>query len=140
MKLFFGGAYNGKLQYVKDNFNIKDEEIFFCRKLKDLKNYENNSYKEEIDFSKKVICGIDKFIYSKVLNGEDVVDYFKDNLENLRGKILICDEITSGIVPIKKEERLWREETGKVLQFLSKESEEVYRIFFGICKKLKGED
>ena len=59
--------------------------------------------------------------------------------ELLKDKILICDEISSGIVPLKKEERLWREETGKVLQFLSKESEEVYRIFFGIGTRLKGE-
>lgn len=140
MKVFFGGAYNGKLQYVKDNFNIKDEDVFICKEECEVEGNKVTLYKEEIDFSKKVINGIDKFIYNKILKGEDSLEYFKENLENLRDKILICDEITSGIVPIKKEERLWRDETGRVLQFLSKESNEVYRIFFGLATKLKGEN
>ncbi|WP_283692502.1 bifunctional adenosylcobinamide kinase/adenosylcobinamide-phosphate guanylyltransferase, partial [Clostridium perfringens] len=71
--------------------------------------------------------------------GKESLSFFKEKKELLKDKILICDEISSGIVPLKKEERLWREETGKVLQFLSKESEEVYRIFFGIGTRLKGE-
>lgn len=126
MKLLFGGAYNGKLRYVKENLGIKEEEIFYCSN-------------EKIDFSKKVISGIDRLIYLNVLEGKESLSFFKENKEKLKGKILICDEISSGIVPLKKEERLWREETGKVLQFLSKESEEVYRIFFGIPTRLKGE-
>lgn len=126
MKLLFGGAYNGKLNYLRENLGIKEEEIFYCSK--------NN-----IDFSKKVISGIDKFIYFNALEGKESLSFFKENKERFKGKILICDEISSGIVPLKKEERLWREETGKVLQFLSKESEEVYRIFFGIPTRLKGE-
>lgn len=38
---------------------------------------------------------------------------------------------------MKKEDRMWREECGQSLQFLSKHSEEVYRVFFGIPEKLK---
>lgn len=126
MKLLFGGAYNGKLKYVREYFEIKEEEIFYCTN-------------GEIDFSKKVISGIDKFIYFNALDGKESLMFFKEKRYLLKDKILICDEISSGIVPLKKEERFWREETGKVLQYLSKESEEVYRIFFGIPTRLKGE-
>lgn len=126
MKLLFGGAYNGKLNYVKEELGIKEDDIFYCKE-------------GEFDFSKKVISGIDRFTYFNVLEKKDSLSFFKENIEKFKDKILICDEISSGIVPLKKEERKWREETGKVLQFLSKESEEVYRIFFGIPTKLKGE-
>ena len=126
MDIYFGGAYNGKLNYVKEKYKIEDKDIFYCKD-------------SEIDFSKRVICGIHKFIYYNALKNKESVEYFKNNIEKFKDKIIICDEISSGIVPIKKEERLWREETGKVLQFLSKESEEVYRIFFGIPTRLKGE-
>lgn len=125
MKLFFGGSYNGKLRYVKENLRIEEKDIFYCKE-------------DYIDFSKTVISGIDKFIYFNSLKGKKSLSFFVDNKDLLKDKILICDEISSGIVPLKKEERLWREETGKVLQFLSKESEEVYRIFFGIGTKIKG--
>lgn len=126
MKLYFGGAYNGKLKYVKENFKVKDEDIFFCSE-------------DKIDFSKKVICGIDKFIYYNAVNGKESLEFFKENLENLKDKIIICDEISSGIVPLKKEERYWREETGRVLQLLTKESNYVCRIFCGLPMVLKDE-
>lgn len=31
MKLIFGGAYNGKLDYVKEKYKVSHEQIFFCR-------------------------------------------------------------------------------------------------------------
>lgn len=126
MELYFGGAFNGKLKYVKEKYHIENCDIFFCND-------------KEIDFSKEVICGIDKLIYNRALNGVDSLSYFVDNSENLKNKIIICDEISSGIVPIKKEERMWREETGRVLQYLSHNSKIVCRIFCGIPTILKDE-
>lgn len=126
MRLYFGGAYNGKLKYVKETYNIKDEDIFFC-------------YEDKIDFSKKIICGLDKLIYFNAINEKESLKFFKENLERLRDKIIICDEISSGIVPLKKEERYWREETGRVLQLLTKESNYVCRIFCGLPMVLKDE-
>lgn len=126
MELYFGGAYNGKLKLVKEKYNIEDEEIHFCSN-------------KEIDFSKKVICGIDKLIYFNALEGSESLKYFNDNLHNLKDKIVISDEISQGIVPLKKEDRIWREETGRVLQLLSKESNKVVRVFFGLSQVLKDE-
>ena len=69
-----------------------------------------------------------KYLYL-CTNHEDII-FIKD-------KIIICDEISSGIVPLKKEDRMWREETGRCLQYLSKESSCVYRIFCGIPTIIK---
>ena len=43
--LVFGGAYSGKLNFVIEKYNLKEEDIFTI----------NNEVIEEIDFSKKVI-------------------------------------------------------------------------------------
>lgn len=126
MILYFGGAYNGKLNYVKEKYNLNDEDIFYCNK-------------DNIDFSKKVISGLDKFILFNTLNGKESLKCIDENIESLKDKIIICDEISSGIVPIKKEERVWREEVGRVLRYLVLNSDEVYKIFFGIPKRLKSE-
>lgn len=127
MILIFGGSYNGKLNFCKEKYKIKDDEILFC-------NEENIHF---IDQSRKVICGLHIFIKYCIKNNVSALELLKNNMDSLKDKIIICDEVNSGIVPIRKEDRKWREECGQSLQLLSKYSEEVYRIFFGISEKLK---
>ena len=124
MILVFGGAYNGKKDFIKEKFNINEEDIFYCSDSK-------------IDYSKKVISGFHKFTYSNVLNEINSLQYIKENMNLFQDKIIVCDEISSGIVPLKKEDRMWREETGRCLQYLSKESSCVYRVFCGISTIIK---
>ena len=124
MILVFGGAYNGKKDFIKEKFNINDEDIFYCSD-------------GEIDFSKKVICGLHKFTYNNTLKNKSSLEYIKENINLFKDKIIISDEISSGIVPLKKEDRMWREETGRCLQYLSKESSCVYRVFCGISTIIK---
>ena len=124
MVLVFGGAYNGKLDFVKEKFNVNEDDIFYCGV-------------NEIDFSKKVICGLHKFTYNNILKDISSLQYIKENINLFKDKIIISDEISRGIVPLKKEERMWREETGRCLQYLSKEASCVYRIFCGIPTIIK---
>ena len=124
MILVFGGAYNGKKDFIKEKFNINEEDIFYCSD-------------GEIDFSKKVICGLHKFTYNNTLKNKSSLEYIKENINLFKDKIIISDEISSGIVPLKKEDRMWREETGRCLQYLSKESSCVYRVVCGISTIIK---
>lgn len=124
MILVFGGAYNGKKDFIKEKFNINEEDIFYCSD-------------GEIDFSKKVIFGLHKFTYNNTLKNKSSLEYIKENINLFKDKIIISDEISSGIVPLKKEDRMWREETGRCLQYLSKESSCVYRVFCGISTIIK---
>ena len=124
MILVFGGAYNGKKDFIKEKFNINEEDIIYCSD-------------GEIDFSKKVICGLHKFTYNNTLKNKSSLEYIKENINLFKDKIIISDEISSGIVPLKKEDRMWREETGRCLQYLSKESSCVYRVFCGISTIIK---
>ena len=75
-----------------------------------------------------------KKIYFIVMSS---IEFIKNNIKLFKNKIIICDDISSGIVPLKKEDRIWREETGKCLQYLSKESSKVYRVFCGIPSVIK---
>ena len=72
-----------------------------------------------------------------ILKDINSLQYIKENINFFKDKIIISDEISSGIVPLKKEDRMWREETGRCLQYLSKESSCVYRIFCGIPTIIK---
>ena len=127
--LVFGGAYNGKLSFVKEKFNISDEEVLTL----------NNIGHLEIDFSKKVINKFHNLTYKISLKNQDPLKYILENESLFKDKIIISDDICEGIVPLKKEDRIWRENTGKCLQYLSKNSKEVYRVFCGIPMVIKDE-
>jgi|SRR5471030_3016144 len=124
MILIFGGAYNGKLEFVKREYDINNEDIFFCTD-------------QHLRFDKKVLCGLHIFTRTCVLNKINSVEFLENNISFLKDKIIICDEINSGIVPMEKLDRAWREETGRALQVLTKHSSSVYRIFFGLQEELK---
>lgn len=126
MILVIGGAYSGKLDFVKNTYNIKEEDIYFCKG-------------DTLDFSKIVISGLHKFTYECILKGINPLEIINKNIDNLKDKIIICDEISSGIVPLKKDERFWREYTGRCLQVLSRNSQKVYRVFCGIPTLIKEE-
>lgn len=126
MVIIIGGAYQGKLDYAKEKFNVKEENIFFC-------NEENIN----LDFNKKVIANIDKFILAMIKNNKEPIIYMKDNIEKFKDKIITCEDISCGIVPIDYDMRMLRETIGHCLSILSKNSNKVVRLFCGIPMELK---
>lgn len=124
MKLIIGGAYQGKTEYAKNLFSLLDKDIFVC---------ENT----EIDFSKRGIDNLEKFMFACVKADIDPVEYFKQHSEKWQNSIIICQDIFCGVVPMGAENRKWRQETGRLCQYLSKEAESVVRIFCGLEQKLK---
>ena len=130
MILVFGGAYNGKLDFVKEKFNIHNDDVFNVNDdLKDL----------EIDYSKKVINKFHKLTYKFSLENKNLLQFIIENKELFKDKIIISDDISEGIDPLKKEDRTWRESNGKCLQYISKNSSEVFRVFCGIPMVIKSE-
>ena len=124
MELIIGGAYQGKTQYAKDKYNLTDNDICFCGDT-------------EIDFSKKCIAHLEKFTFFCVQNNIDAVEFFKQNKQMWCDKVISCDDIFGGVVPMWADNRKWRQETGRLCQYLSKEAEIVTRIFCGLEQKLK---
>ena len=124
MKFIIGGAYQGKTEYAKNLFGLSDKDIFMC---------ENT----EIDFSSPCIDNLEKFTFTCVKVDIDPVEYFKQHREQWQNSIIICQDIFCGVVPMGAENRKWRQETGRLCQYLSKEAESVVRIFCGLEQKLK---
>ena len=127
MILIFGGAYQGKLEYAREHWDFGDNDVFFCDESL------------AIDLSKKVICGLEKFVYACVLEGAEAKSVLKmyDDEFPLRDKIWIVDDISQGVVPIDPDRRAWRESVGRTLLWLGKESDEVHRVFCGLGQRLK---
>ncbi|MBR0599077.1 bifunctional adenosylcobinamide kinase/adenosylcobinamide-phosphate guanylyltransferase [Sinanaerobacter chloroacetimidivorans] len=136
MRFVFGGAYQGKLDYVKETFGIKEEEIYNCT-IAEEPQRDEASLPVEIDFGKKVIVHLEAFIINCLRRGMEAKDYLELHKEEWSECIFICTDISSGIVPYEAEQRAWREMTGRTMIYLGKEAEEVTRIFCGIPQRIK---
>ncbi|MCL2632413.1 MAG: bifunctional adenosylcobinamide kinase/adenosylcobinamide-phosphate guanylyltransferase [Coriobacteriia bacterium] len=124
MILIIGGAHQGKLQFAEQAF--ADRTVFQC-------SIDN----PELDLSYGIINSVHFLILAQMRAGLDPEAIFSSQTGDLADKVLICDDISSGIVPLDREMRLWRDTTGRILARLSQQSEQVYRVFCGISSRLK---
>lgn len=125
MILIFGGAYQGKTEFAKHNFNIADDDIHFC------------SEDRGIPHDLKAYCNLENVFLNLVKQDIDVVEALKAHRDDFQDKIIIVNDISQGIVPMDKTLRAWREATGRAMAYLAGEAEQVYRVFCGIGLKIK---
>ena len=126
MVLIFGGAYQGKLNYAMKNFGFGEDDVYRC-----------NDEDTSIPCDKKIIYEIDMWILGLARAEMDIVTNIEEFMINNNDAIVICNDISCGIVPIDNLTRKWREETGRVMAMLASRSDEVTRLFCGIPTKLK---
>jgi adenosyl cobinamide kinase/adenosyl cobinamide phosphate guanylyltransferase len=119
MELIIGGAYQGKLTYARKKYGLKDADICTCT--------EN----EAPDTSVRCVRRLEEYVLYCLRRGvEPKADFRKD-------AVLICRDISAGVVPIEPELRAWREATGRFLNELAGRADEVTRLFCGLPQKLK---
>lgn len=126
MILIFGGAYQGKLDYALNNYNLTEKDVYHC----DMETM-------VINFDKKIIADMEKFVLACVREDINAKECLEDNIERMRDKIIIFDDISQGVVPMDKIERAWREMTGRCMTYMGQEADEVIRVFCGIGSKVK---
>lgn len=109
MILIIGGVFQGKTAFAREKLLIPKEKIF-----------DDFHIKMKRCISEKKSCSE---IIKEIHNG---------NFE-----AVISNEIGCGIVPLDKEERLWREETGRALCEIARECTQVWRVFCGVGTEIK---
>lgn len=123
MKLYIGGCFQGKREAV-----IKKENI------KNIINAENADIEEML--SAEGIYGIDGFIRKNL--DESLVNELADRfISENKNVVIINNEVGYGVVPIDKNERLYRELNGRFNIRIAQSSDEVYRVVSGICTRIK---
>lgn len=126
MIFIIGGSYQGKLDFVRNQFGISKEECFTC-----------TEETREVDFSKRVIEHIERFALGCVRRGEEPKDYWAAHLDALSDSVLIADDVSCGVVPIDATLRAWREAAGRANNALANQADEVWRVFCGLGQRLK---
>ena len=122
MVLIIGGAYQGKTAYAKQTYGIQDTDIFTCSG-------------EALNLSARCLRHLERFARACVRAGKEPAAVLAGL--DLHGKILICEDISCGVVPMDAETREWREAVGRMNVALAARADTVTRIFCGLPMELK---
>ena len=133
MILIIGGAFQGKRQFaeqLKAEPLKKETEVCWC----------DGAREEWEDFCKAEYCfHLPDMVARRMENQEDFSGKaFADQLlAATNEKVIVGEEIGSGIVPIDAFQRKWREETGRIYCMLAAEASQVWRVVGGIGQRIK---
>ena len=128
MHIVFGGAYNGKRQYV----------------LTQLSNDPYEEYSGEIPNEARntvVISNFEQLVMTyRQMDELEVAKMIVARIQELSKQvkvICICNDIGRGIVPMDRDERFIRDACGRVYQALFQEAESIVRVWYGIAERVK---
>lgn len=153
MELYIGGFAQGKLEYVQNKKAEEDISIAMvidCAQSdykKTLQSIDNKIKNENADVNN--IANVNDIVIINHLHMW-VKDLLREGMEESEvqstilswvsthpNTILICDELGNGIVPLEKMDRIWREQTGRLMIELAGQAERVERILCGLGQRLK---
>ncbi len=115
MILVIGGAYSGKNEFVISKLGFSENDI-----------------SPDLNSDAVVLTALHELLRG-VENTEAVISELIDK------KVVICDDVGCGIVPLERKDRLWRERVGRVCCRLAERAEAVVRLNCGIATVIKGE-
>ena len=120
MRMYIGGAYQGKLSYAKQqNPDIKWRDGASCT-LEEL-------------LEAQGVYRFQEFI-RKHMEIEDLAEQLIQENPRL---VIVTDEIGYGLVPVEEEARNFRERTGRICTKLAAHCERVERIVCGISTRIR---
>lgn len=110
MYLIIGGAYQGKHDYVRQQYP---------------------------DCTEKLVDNLHLWVRGQLAVGNDPLELLRTNLADYRDKIIIVQDISCGLVPMDAGERQWREAVGRCTALLATHADSVIRLFCGLPTRLK---
>lgn len=125
MILVIGGAYQGKRAYVQQAFELADSDILCLAET------------DELMASVRALDHFEQWVLRRVDAEESAEQALMAQLDSLSEKIVICEDIQCGVVPIDTRMRAWREENGRCLCLLARHASQVVRVCCGLPLQLK---
>lgn len=145
MHVVTGGASNGKAAWVRDFYQLENEKsIHWFNAHKEVQLPESLQ-----DLNGLVVFeGMEQWVleWMEAKDLDEAREYGRDLIEEWSAweeqdddncLIVICTDISKGIVPMDAKLRKWRDLTGWFYQDLVRKSEQVHVIWYGIARQLK---
>jgi adenosylcobinamide kinase / adenosylcobinamide-phosphate guanylyltransferase len=137
-----GGAFNGKRAWVRGNYGISGTW------LSAYQDHHLNADINQIESNLLVLEGIEIWLKELTTNYDSyrcreiwntTINHWLiwEKAEFNRKLVVIGTDITKGIVPLEKENRLWRDVTGWAYQDLAAKADKVDIIWYGLNQTIK---
>ncbi|AIF45264.1 bifunctional adenosylcobinamide kinase/adenosylcobinamide-phosphate guanylyltransferase [Virgibacillus sp. SK37] len=143
MHFVTGGAYNGKRKWVKKHYPTAS---YWCSAYDGAK---MEPPVEGEDHYVVVVEGVEHWV-GALLEEETTLSAVREKMakgvqawlewekENDKRKLIIIGtDISKGIVPIEKHDRMWRDGVGWVYQDIAEQAEKMDVIWYGVAQQLK---
>ena len=129
MYMIIGGSFQGKLDYALSHTRLKREDILdgACCGRDDI--FRAEGIRNFHLYVRRFLLGLDE---------KELADFGQRLALENPDLVLITDEIGCGIVPLEKEERIYREAVGRVCTDLAVRADRVDRVICGFGMVLKG--
>ncbi|MCD8076307.1 MAG: bifunctional adenosylcobinamide kinase/adenosylcobinamide-phosphate guanylyltransferase [Lachnospiraceae bacterium] len=148
MRLIIGGAYQGKLEYAKKTYGIEEGwidgrscgwmEIAGCCGIHHFHEYVKRMILAEPETGADGGTQIFQFCTEDLTLLEEQAQEFSAWLFQVNPELtIVSNELGYGIVPMEKEDRLWREAVGRICTSLAAKADEVVRVICGMGMRLK---
>ena len=95
--------------------------------------YTDSEMSRDVSFDAPVITDLEETVRSAPDRAEALLQPL------LEKELVLCCEVGSGVIPLAREDRIFRETTGRLCVKLAKEAESVVRMVAGIPVCIKGE-
>lgn len=143
MIVIFGGAFQGKQAFARTLFPGRSYREIDATNMSLLVDswIEQSLPGEEAGEDVWLFTECSTWLQAQAISSE------QDLLQILRrivagvppSTIFVVEDIGQGIVPLTASDRSWREQNGRMLQYLAGEADQVFRLLAGIPLCLKGE-
>lgn len=123
MKLIIGGAYEGKVSFAAAKYHLSEEAFADC-----------TAFNVEDFAGCAGIYNLHLWIRSQLAkgqSGEEIIAVLREIINQNPDMIIVMDEIGCGIVPMERNERIWRETVGSVGCLLAERAKSVERVVCG---------
>ena len=125
MILILGGASQGKRAYAVQTLGIPERQIADLAETDDLPP------------DARAFDHFEQWVLRRVDQNESAEQALAARLAQLDGKVILCEDIQCGVVPIDARMRAWREENGRCLCLLARHAQQVIRVCAGLALALK---
>ena len=115
MVLILGGVGAGKKAYVR-SLGFTDADMG-----------------DDISDGKPVLCDLETLVRRDPEQADALL------LPLLQKELVLCCEVGSGVIPLERQDRVWRDAAGRLCVRLAKEASAVVRVVAGIPVVIKGE-